>query len=213
MTKLQNFLYEDLFRFCSYYKQLQLFFNFKKINGSKVLEVGKGTGVFSNYLKNTGINITTIDIDESKNPDYTADARKLPFKSNTFDIICCFEVLEHLPYSESLRALNEFYRVTKKYIIISVPFSCQYLSFFLYVGIWPLDKLFNLGVRIPNSFLDIKYGSKEHKWELGKMGYPKNKFIKDIKEIGFRVIQKEHISLNRKHFFLVAEKHPNKTRL
>ncbi|SRR5258708_4100461 len=44
---------------------------------------------------------------------------ELPYKANLFDIIICTEVLEHL--EEPDKALDELKRVTKKYIIISVP--------------------------------------------------------------------------------------------
>ncbi|HWY79359.1 MAG TPA: class I SAM-dependent methyltransferase [Candidatus Sulfotelmatobacter sp.] len=44
---------------------------------------------------------------------------KLPYKTDSFDIIICTEVLEHLEYPE--KALIELKRVAKKYLILSVP--------------------------------------------------------------------------------------------
>ena len=47
------------------------------------------------------------------------DIYKLPYKDNSFDVIICTEVLEHL--DDPIRALQELRRVTKKYVILSVP--------------------------------------------------------------------------------------------
>ena len=44
---------------------------------------------------------------------------ELPYKDNSFDLVICTEVLEHL--EEPAKALKEILRVSKKYLIISVP--------------------------------------------------------------------------------------------
>jgi len=44
---------------------------------------------------------------------------ELPYKNNSFDLVICTEVLEHL--DEPAKALKEILRVTKKNLIISVP--------------------------------------------------------------------------------------------
>ena len=47
------------------------------------------------------------------------DIYKLPFKNNSFDLIVCTEVLEHL--DNPRKAYKELIRVSKKYILLSVP--------------------------------------------------------------------------------------------
>jgi len=49
------------------------------------------------------------------------DARKLPFQSNTFDIVLLPEVLEHLEYYDAIRALKEALRVARGYVILTLP--------------------------------------------------------------------------------------------
>ena len=45
---------------------------------------------------------------------------ELPYEDNSFDVVLCLEVLEHLEYPE--RALKaELQRVARKYCIVSVP--------------------------------------------------------------------------------------------
>ncbi len=45
----------------------------------------------------------------------------MPFENASFDLVTCLEVLEHLPFDVYSKALFELERVSKKYIIISVP--------------------------------------------------------------------------------------------
>ena len=47
------------------------------------------------------------------------DIYKLPYKSNSFDLVVCTEVLEHLENPK--KALRELIRVSGKYILLSVP--------------------------------------------------------------------------------------------
>ncbi len=44
---------------------------------------------------------------------------ELPYAANSFDLVICNEVLEHL--DDPKKALNELKRVAKKYLILSVP--------------------------------------------------------------------------------------------
>ena len=53
-----------------------------------------------------------MDIKEGEGVDVVADAHKLPFKDEKFEIILCTEVLEHL-HSPRV-AISEMYRVLKK---------------------------------------------------------------------------------------------------
>jgi Methyltransferase domain len=52
-----------------------------------------------------------------------ADLQCLPFKDNTFDITVCTEVLEHLPENVLLKGVRELQRVSRKYVLVSVPYK------------------------------------------------------------------------------------------
>ena len=45
----------------------------------------------------------------------------LPFPDDSFDVVGCFEVLEHLPADSPRRALAEFARVARQAVVLSVP--------------------------------------------------------------------------------------------
>jgi len=96
----------------------------EKINllkkSSKILELGSGTGFFTNYLKTLGYDVTGTEI----NDEYIKFAKKefgielkkmqgdsLDLPSEYFDFVISFDVFEHIP--DTNKHLNEVNRVLK----------------------------------------------------------------------------------------------------
>ena len=52
-----------------------------------------------------------------------ADIGKLPFRDRVFDIVICTEVLEHLEEEALARGVRELQRVSRRYILVSVPYQ------------------------------------------------------------------------------------------
>ncbi len=60
--------------------------------------------------------------EQNPNADFVAaSVLRLPFGDNTFDVVGCFEVLEHLPGDGPHIALRELSRVGRKAVVLSVP--------------------------------------------------------------------------------------------
>lgn len=90
----------------------------------KLLDIGCGAGLYTNFLRKNLPHIEIHGIDISKNAIVKAGKNypkihftsgsvyELPFPNNTFDIITVFCVLEHLESPE--KALQEIRRVLKK---------------------------------------------------------------------------------------------------
>ncbi|MEA3499907.1 MAG: class I SAM-dependent methyltransferase [Candidatus Marinimicrobia bacterium] len=95
------------------------------------LDIGCGEGVILSILKTQikdkncyGIDIDQNHIEKAKfNAPFChykiGDIYKIPFSKNSYDLVTCFEVLEHLEYPH--KAIKELKRVSSKYNLISVP--------------------------------------------------------------------------------------------
>lgn len=196
--------YDTLERFISYFYQVDLV---KKLEPKKVLEVGVGNKTVANYLKQSGIDITTCDYDESLGPDYVGDVRELPFEENSYDAIIACEVLEHIPWRDVEMALSELYRVTKKYVVISIPSSEISLEF---VFKFPLIRrilrrpFVDLCFRVPLFLKEIKLEGG-HYWEIGRKNYPSKK-VRRLLRKKFRIMKEARPVLNPYHHFFILKK-------
>jgi len=86
-------------------------------DSSKILDVGCSD---NDLKKNIGEKVFGIDI--AGNPDQHVNLEKeklSQFEDNSFDMIVCTEVLEHI--DNLYETLEDMHRVSKKYILISLP--------------------------------------------------------------------------------------------
>jgi SAM-dependent methyltransferase len=90
-----------------------------------ILDVGCGDGRFLRWLPDTywkvGLDFSWRPLAWLQGVGIQGTVEALPFAERSFDLITAFEVLEHLPEEIYDRALRELERVSRKYIIISVP--------------------------------------------------------------------------------------------
>lgn len=88
-----------------------------------LLDVGSGLCDFINYIKknHNHLIVKCIDINEDMvalAKDYGFDAKvasilKIPYDDDSFDIVHCSHVIEHLSYPDVVVALDELFRVVK----------------------------------------------------------------------------------------------------
>ena len=76
----------------------------------KVLHFAPEQEFYKRFKKQTNIDYTTTDL-FSPLADIKADICNLPFEDNTYDILFCNHVLEHIP--DDTKAMQELYRVLK----------------------------------------------------------------------------------------------------
>lgn len=152
-------------RFVSYYWQLKEVLD---LNPSSVLEVGVGDRVFGSFVKNnTGVAYTSVDVAGDLRPDVVGSVLELPFPDHSFDVVCAFEVLEHVPFADFDKAVSELVRVARSHVIISIPHFGPMLSFSLKVPFLP-----QLRVALKLPFPKKHVWNGQHYWELGKKGFP-----------------------------------------
>jgi len=187
--------------FVSYYTQLNEIYNSHSRN---ILEIGIGNKLIYNHLKEIGLKVTSLDINYNLKPDYVGDICNLPFKDNSFDMACAFEVLEHLPFSDFEKCLTELKRVSSKNVIISVPIRKAGIEFY----VW-LPKLhsfyFYIDLPIPIKHKGVTSDKDGHYWEVNKMGFSKKKILYIIKK-HFIVKKEFRPPFNKYHWFLILEK-------
>jgi ubiquinone/menaquinone biosynthesis C-methylase UbiE len=197
--------YDHLGRFTSYYYQIRSVLD---LDVESVLEIGIGNKTVFNYLKQAGLKVTSGDFDKDLEPDVVCDVRDMKgVKDNSFDLVMACEVLEHLPWEEVDLALKELHRVSKRYVLVSVPWSAwpvgvsfQIPNFFSSKGYSTVD----LGFVLPRFYARTKWRG-EHYWEIGSKGYPlrkvRSKFTEDFSLV--KEFQNPH---HRIHHYFVLEK-------
>lgn len=94
--------------------------------GKSILEVGFGDGYGMHYLADAATQVAGVDIAPENIPlaqrKYSApnlkflrfDGYKFPFPDESFDIVCTFQVIEHIPLNRMVEWLTEIKRVMKK---------------------------------------------------------------------------------------------------
>jgi len=175
-------------RWNSFYHQID---EIVSIKPDSILEIGVGSGLLRAVLTSVyHCNYNTIDIGEHLHPDYVGSVLDMPFEDSTYDVVGCFQVLEHLPYEDFQKAMTEIFRIAKKRVVISLP-----------------DAGIDDKPNRPNCF------DGEHYWEINKIGY---ELIK-IKEAIENIAKGYYFSLDNEyrvpemtyhHFFVLNKVNP-----
>jgi SAM-dependent methyltransferase len=111
----------------------------KNLSGARILDAGCGDGVYTYVTAKLGGTVISVDISKkkirraslmakmmksSKTVNFlVADLCHLPFKDNTFDIVLCIDVLEHIV--EHARGFSQLSSVLRGKLILHVPNKIQ----------------------------------------------------------------------------------------
>ncbi|MFZ5806905.1 MAG: class I SAM-dependent methyltransferase [Verrucomicrobiota bacterium] len=184
--------YDSSERWISYWYQIQAIC---RINPQSVLEAGCGSSVFSRYVReNLKLALTTFDIDSALKPDVVGDLKNIKdyFSEKSFDCVCLFQVLEHLPFEDFELVLRQLTRISRRYILLSLPFNGA--SFFLKIIFGTNSLSHSMGFKIPMR-KRWKFDG-QHYWEIGALGYPLRRIIQTLNR---------HCAI-RRHYF--CKEHP-----
>ena len=131
--------------------------------GDTVLDAGCGEGTLSRMIAMKGAIVTGTDISEPNVANakkiaegegltiafQTADLENLPFPDNSFDVVVCSHVLEHIPDFD--KGLQEIFRVARKRVVFAVPTIMNLCSWVQVGG----GQYYLKG---PRSFLSLPWG-------------------------------------------------------
>ena len=195
-----KFTYDTKERFCSYWHQID---EVLQLRASKVLEVGVGNSFVNRYLKGVGTNVITLDIAYDLRPDVSGTVLTLPFRSDSFDAVTCYQVLEHLPYKDFSESLKELARVSQRHVIISLPdVTTVYKVYIELPRIKPIKKLIHHP--FPRATTQVYNGA--HYWEIGKNQYPLERIVRDIENSNLNITKTYRVFEFYYHRFFILSK-------
>lgn len=157
----------------------------------------------AHYLKTRGFRVLTLDIDRHLAPDVVGSVHAIPFADSAFDLVACFEVLEHLPYEEVTgSALKELFRVSRRWVVISVPDRSRVWPFSFHIPkigdkrvLLPVPRMHRLAPRTGG----------QHYWEIGESNCSLRRFAKDLAAAGFVIWGTYRVFEMPYHRFFVME--------
>ena len=174
-----------------------------KLNPERVLEVGPGPGLFKSMAGAMGVHVETLDLDPELEPDHVVSVFEMPFEDGSFDVVCAFQMLEHLPFEQSLDAFREMARVAGKAVVISLPDAATR---------WPVSvhipKIGSVKFSIPKPRLraPVHQFDGEHHWEVNKAGYALDRIVSELERAsGYSVKKSYRVPENPYHRFLIFE--------
>jgi SAM-dependent methyltransferase len=193
--------YDTKARFSAYWTQIT---EALRTNPREVLEIGLGNKLVSDYLKRRHIRVYELDLMLDIQPDAVGNVTAIPFRDNSFDLVMCCQVLEHLPYAQFESTLAEIARVARRDVLISLPNNSHALSISLTeFGFGQRNWLFDLSAIFPRGDF-IPY--EHHHWEIGWRGFPVRRIIAAMQSVGlhterhFRVPERPY-----QHFFILRK--------
>jgi len=175
--------YLKMERWSSYWHQINAILSLKP---KSVLEIGKGDGVTGYYLKNVAnLDYKSLDMDSNLRPDIIGNIENMELADDSYDLVCAFEVLEHLPFDKFSAVLSGMKRVAKEYVVISLPYWGRHFSLEL-----RSPYLKKLSWNFKAGFMLKKHEfNGQHYWEIGKKGFSINKIKKEIEKSGLKIIK------------------------
>ena len=98
-------------------------------NVETILDVGCGNGALTHFLARDlviyGLDGSRAALARVRVPAAAAWADRIPIRDRAVDLVLCSEVLEHLPTLILHRAVAELARISRRWLLVTVPFDEQ----------------------------------------------------------------------------------------
>lgn len=190
--------YIDLRRWNSYYHQIE---EVLILEPKTVLITGVGDNIIGTILSQQNVKVTTFDFDPTLNPDILGNIINIRevLQGKRFDVLLCCQVLEHLPYDNFEKIIEQFSNISDN-VIISLPYAPIYFKVDIKI---PYAKERRMIMNIHNG--QIFKSNKEHYWEIGYRGYSRRKIQKSITKF-FKIKKQFTAKHNHYHLFFILTK-------
>ena len=201
-------------QFSSFYHQFKTLMSLPRSEVQTVLEIGPGTGVLTTLLRHYGVSVKTMDISADRDPDIQGSVTDIPAADNSYDVVCAFEVLQHLPYDRFSPALAEMARCSRRSVVLSLPYAARRLSLNFSVDARiPFRGWRKIGFNIERT-LPWRAGNRApspvddfraHHWEINRASYSQRRVLEDVSAAGLDVVGTFHNEHHPYHFFILCE--------
>ena len=191
-TDESNFSPEHLYSMSYQIRQLHSF------RPKRVLEIGIGNGFVSTFLRQSGIEVVTADVNPALNPDVCAPLHELPqqLQGERFDVVSCCEVLEHMPFEEFGRNLDVIRGLAPE-AFISLPGHFPWMGVMGRLGIHNRFVDLSLGLRIPCR----RRLTDGHFWEIASEWRTRRSALVAQMRERFAQVDSGVFPMNRYHFY------------
>ncbi|WP_415713304.1 hypothetical protein [Maridesulfovibrio sp.] len=197
----------------SYMLQMQTIHRIPDVRS--VFELGPGEHFCANNMRNIGYDYTTFDFEKTHNPTIVGDWNTFDVKRHPrkYDICCAFQVLEHFSWSSFKLNLMKLSLLSKKYIFISLPYSCYGSR--VHVVSQKRQNVLKESVHedfYPTNLPQRKYRKEYieefpwavHYWEIGREGISLDTVFNVCTQCSFDILSAFH-SPNPYHYFILMQ--------
>ena len=172
-----------------------------RLKPDRVLEIGPGPNHFKTVGNLMELTVETMDLDPELKPDYVGSVTQIPPPDASFDVVRAFQILEHLPYDESLKAFKGMAWVSRGHIVISLPDTKPVWRYQFHI-----QKCASVDWLVQRPFwkMPMHVFNGEHYWEINKRGYELERVISDFSKI-CRLTKTYRVHSNPYHRFFVFD--------
>lgn len=175
-----------------------------RLKPKSMIEIGIGNGLTSTFMRNSGVPVTTADINPNLDPDICCPIYEILDKTGgrSFDLVVCCEVLEHMPVDQ-LEENIKILRSLGSRLFLTLPGYTRSFGFSFLMKI-PFIKAkdFFFYIFLPKN---IDLSKTEHFWEVGSEAATKRKAIVNILKNHYNSVRTGRISFQPNHIYFIAE--------
>ncbi len=89
----------------------------------RVLDVGGRTGLLGSFLPEVELHLVDLESFPGQERLVLGSGSALPYAAGSFDLVCAFDTLEHVPKRERRAFLEEVRRVSRGWVVLAGPYS------------------------------------------------------------------------------------------
>lgn len=183
---------------------------------TSILEIGVGTGLVSSYLRHLGIDVTTLDINPSLNPDIIGSVLELEsLVHKQFDMVLCARVLHHLPFEQFPDAIRQIAIVAGKNAVITLPME-DFRLYFMFRYTSSSIRTFSLPIPLIMKKYFLQMSGKIHAtkyqsglWKINDFSGVRLQQIQNTIEKYWNILEQFRIPEDSAHYLLKLQKKQN----